>query len=275
MIRLPFDNYMPETQIALEAVYAAAQAVMNIYNKNFSVSLKEDAEPLTQADIESNKIIQNHVSKSGIPLLSEEIPDSNARLSSDNVWIIDPLDGTTDFVNKTGEFTIMIALVNSGKPVLGVICNPTANEIYVSQKDKGAFKLKQGKWTRLSTSNISNLTKSRIVGSRFHISDIEKNFLQTLGAASFTSKGSSLKAIDISSGNAEIYFTTTNKIKQWDTCASYSLVIEAGGKMTDMSGSDLQYNTATLNHENGLLVTNGLVHKKIIQNYNHFLKDMI
>ncbi len=89
----------------------------------------------------------------------------------------------------------------------------------------------------------------------------------------FTSKGSSLKVADISSGSAELYFTTTNKIKQWDTCASYCIINEAGGKMTDMFGNDLEYNTEKLNHENGLLVSNGLIHEKIIKFYSEFLKE--
>ena len=91
--------------------------------------------------------------------------------------------------------------------------------------------------------------------------------LTVLKISKFTSKGSSLKVTDVSSGNAELYFTTTNKIKQWDTCASYCLVTEAGGKMTDMFGNDLEYNTEKLNHENGLLVSNGLIHNQIINIY--------
>ena len=97
--------------------------------------------------------------------------------------------------------------------------------------------------------------------------------LTSLKISKFTSKGSSLKVTDISSGNAELYFTTTNKIKQWDTCASYCLVTEAGGKMTDMFGNDLEYNTEKLNHENGLLVSNGLVHNQIIDIYRETMEN--
>jgi len=95
------------------------------------------------------------------------------------------------------------------------------------------------------------------VGSRFYLSKKEKNFLQQLQIMKFTSKSSSLKVTEISSGTADLYFTTTSKIKQWDTCASYCIITEAGGTMTDMFGNDLKYNIEKLNHENGLLVTNG------------------
>ena len=81
-----------------------------------------------------------------------------------------------------------------------------------------------------------------------------------------------MKVTDVCSGKADLYFTLTNKIKQWDTCASYCLIKEAGGKMTDMFGADLEYNTDILNHQNGILVTNGIIHKQIVQNYMEFLK---
>ena len=97
--------------------------------------------------------------------------------------------------------------------------------------------------------------------------------IKLLNISKFTSKGSSLKVADISIGNAELYFTTTNKIKQWDTCASYCLITEAGGKMTDMLGNIPQYNTEKLNHENGLLVTNGLIHEQIVNVYKDFQKN--
>ena len=95
--------------------------------------------------------------------------------------------------------------------------------------------------------------------------------ISQLGISDFSPRGSSLKAMDVSSGKAEIYFTTTNKIKQWDTCASYCIVKEAGGRMTDMLGKDLKYNTKKVNHENGVLVTNGKVHNLIIKKYKEFI----
>ena len=86
-------------------------------------------------------------------------------------------------------------------------------------------------------------------------------------------RGSSLKAIDVASGTSELYFTSTNKIKQWDTCASYCLVKEAGGNMTDVYGNDLNYNIDDVNHQNGIIVSNGLVHEKVINSYKRFLKS--
>jgi len=109
---LPFDNPFPETKLAIDAATQAASKVLKIYSTDFSHSLKNNKEPITEADIQSNQIIEKILSNSEYPILSEETKDLiEKRLDANKVWIVDPLDGTTDFVNKTGEFTIMIALV--------------------------------------------------------------------------------------------------------------------------------------------------------------------
>jgi len=271
----PLTNQMTETPVAIEAAIKAGKEVMDIYNQKFSSTLKIDNEPLTEADIKSNNIIQKIISQFGYPILSEESIDDKKRLASDKIWIVDPLDGTTDFVKQTGEFTIMISLVEGNRPILGVIYWPIKDTLYLAQKDQGAFQSSNGNWSKLSVSNVSELTKCRVVGSRYHISVQEQNLLKHLNVSQFTSKGSSLKVVDVSSGNADLYFTMTNKIKQWDTCASYCLITEAGGKMTDMFGNDLEYNTEKLNHENGLLVSNGLIHNDVISIYREFLSENV
>ena len=272
--KLPFANPIPETKIAIDAAQSAAEAVVKIYNKDFSVSHKENNEPITAADLESNKIIEKYMAQSEFPILSEESSDiKEKRLESKKIWIVDPLDGTTDFVNKTGEFTIMISLVEENKPVLGVISHPTENKLFVAQKDQGAYMYNNLEWKKLVVSNTSVLSQCRVVGSRFHQSEYEKFFLNSLGILKFTSKGSSLKVLDICSAKAEIYFTTTNKIKHWDTCASNCLIAEAGGKMTDMSGQSLKYNTENVVHQNGILVTNNIIHQNIVEKYSKFNKS--
>jgi 3'(2'), 5'-bisphosphate nucleotidase len=272
-VEIPITNPYPETYLAIQAALEAGKIVMNVYNQEFSSTLKNDNEPLTEADVKSNQTIQKIISDSGHPILSEESLDDKKRLDSRKIWIIDPLDGTSDFIKKTGEFTIMISLVEDHIPILGVIYWPTKSTLYLAHRDKGAFKLDNGLWSKLSVSNVSDLKNCRAIGSRYHISEIEQNLIKRLNISQFTSKGSSLKVADISSGNAELYFTTTNKIKQWDTCASYCLITEAGGKMTDMFGNNLKYNIERLNHENGLLVSNGLIHNHIIKIYRESMDN--
>jgi len=166
----------------------------------------------------------------------------------------------------------MIALVEKNIPIMGVINHPSQKTIYVAQKGGGAYRISNGNSQILHVSETSNLEDFKVVGSRFHQSENERNFLDTLGISKFTSRGSSLKVIDICSKMAELYFTTTDKIKQWDSCASYCLITESGGKMTDMLGNELKYNTEILNHKNGLLVSNGTNHDLIIEKYKEFSK---
>lgn len=269
---LPFRKKILETQLAIKAVIEAGKAVMEIYESDFSSMLKDNNEPVTEADIKSNEIIQQIISVSDYPILSEETIDNKERLIHNKIWIVDPLDGTADFIKRTDEFTIMIALIENNKPILGVIFWPVNNIMYVAQNTEGAYKFFDDKWLKLETSHVSELERCTATCSRHHLSENDQNFLTKLGITEFSKRGSSLKVTDVCSGKADLYFTLTNKIKQWDTCASYCLIKEAGGKMTDMFGTDLEYNTDTINHQNGILVTNGIIHKQIVQNYIEFLK---
>jgi len=259
------ESFIQEFEIALEVAMKAGKEIMNVYESDFSSQIKDDNSPITEADLKSNKIIKEILSKTGIDILSEEDKDNIERLGKKRIWIVDPLDGTTDFIKKTGEFTVMIALVEDKKPILGIIYWPTKNILFAAEKGCGAWKFSNNLWERIHVSKVSELKKCRAIGSRQHLSDKEKEFLKKLEIANFSSVGSSLKVAKISSDSADVYLTTTNKMKEWDTCASYCIVTEAGGKMTDILGNDLSYNNQTLNHENGILVTNSLVHDRIVE----------
>jgi len=201
---IPIQNTLPELKLAIQAAINAGKEVMFVYDKDFSSTLKSDNEPLTEADIKSNEIILKTISSFGHPILSEESVDDKKRLDFKKIWIVDPLDGTSDFIKKTGEFTIMISLVEDHIPILGVIYWPIESTLYLAQKGKGAFKSENGIWSKLSVSNVSKLENCRAVGSRNHISDIEQNLIKRLNISKFTSKGSSLKVADISSGKDHI-----------------------------------------------------------------------
>ena len=161
----------------------------------------------------------------------------------------------------------MISLIKNKIPILGVIGWPTEKTIFVAQKGSGAFKFSNNEWMKISVTKTSDITKCRTIGSRHHLSDKEKSFIKKIGIEDFTSIGSSLKVGKISSGQAEAYITTTNKMKEWDSAASYCIISEAGGKMTDMLGNDLTYNNEDVYHQNGILVTNGLIHEKIVEEF--------
>jgi 3'(2'), 5'-bisphosphate nucleotidase len=264
---IPISDKIPELDIAIKAAIDAGNAILEIYQKDYKTSTKNDDSPITDADLKSNEVIKEILSQTKHWILSEEDKDDLDRLSQEIIWIVDPLDGTSDFIDKTGEFTVMISLIKNKKPILGVIGWPTENTLFVAQKGSGAFRFSNEKWEKISVTKISEVPKCRTVGSRHHLSDKEKSFIKKLGIEDFTSIGSSLKVGKISSGEAEAYITTTNKMKEWDSAASYCIISEAGGKMTDMLGNDITYNNKDVYHQNGILVTNGLVHNKIVEEF--------
>jgi len=264
---IPIADRFPELDIALQAVTEAGNVILEIYREKYETSTKKDNSPITEADLKSNEVIKKILSKTDHQILSEEDKDDLSRIHQDKIWIVDPLDGTSDFIDKTGEFTVMIALIKNKKPILGVIGWPTEKTIFAAQEGKGAFRFSENKWRKISVTKISELQNCRAVGSRHHLSDKEKLFIKKLGLKEFTSIGSSLKVGKISSGEAEAYITTTNKMKEWDSAASYCIISEAGGKMTDMFGNDITYNNKIVNHQNGILVTNGLIHNNILKEF--------
>lgn len=264
---IPISDKISELDIAVKAAKEAGDAILEIYAGDYKTSTKNDDSPITDADLKSNQIIKDILSETKHHILSEEDKDDLNRLTQETIWIVDPLDGTSDFIDKTGEFTVMISLIKNKKPILGVIAWPTEKTLFVAQKGRGAFRFSNGEWKKISVTKVSEIPKCRTVGSRHHLSDKEKSFIKKLGIEDFTSIGSSLKVGKISSGEAEAYITTTNKMKEWDSAASYCIITEAGGKMTDMSGNDLTYNNKDVYHQNGILVTNGLVHDKIVEEF--------
>ena len=266
-MKSPTLSFSQNFNIALNAAIEAGKEVIKIYKTDFNTQKKDDDSPITNADIKSNMIIKDILSKTGICILSEEEKDNKKRIHQDRIWIIDPLDGTTDFIKKTGEFTIMIGLVEKKKSVMGIIYWPANDTLFAAQKGMGSWIYCKETWKEIRVSNISKLSECSVVGSRYHISQKEKDLLKKLNLTKFTSIGSSLKVGKISSGEAEVYLTTTDKMKEWDTCASYCIISEAGGKMTDMLGNNLSYNNPSVNHKNGILVTNGLVHDQIVSEF--------
>jgi 3'(2'), 5'-bisphosphate nucleotidase len=266
----------PETVLALRAAKEAGEVILGVYKSKIRAEFKNDFEPVTKADIESNKVIEKILSHTKFPILSEEGDEDLKRLKHRTLWIVDPLDGTVDFIRRTGEFSVMLALVDNHKPVMGIIYQPTENIIYLAEKGRGAHKFNGETWERVAVRPESSKSqiRLRVITSRSHLSEEEQRFLGTLSLGRVTQKGScGLKVGEVASGNADLYFTTTGKIKQWDTAAAYCLIHEAGGKMTDMLGGALVYNTEHVNHASGILATRGDIHEQIVGRYKQFVKS--
>ena len=191
---------------------------MQIYQRDYQVKNKEDKSLVTEADLASEEIILKELKKYNYGIISEE---EKNHLFKEKTWVVDPLDGTKDFLYKTGEFSLMVGLLYKGKPILGVVYLPDQDKAYFAQKGKGAY-LKKGDQPaeKLKVSNISNFKDSRLVVSRFHLDEATKNFASQNNITQMKPMGSiGVKLGLIAEGRAEAYLTFSNKTCQWDTCA--------------------------------------------------------
>jgi len=227
----------------------AGDAIMEIYQKDFSIAYKDDQSPLTEADIKSNEIICKALERlyPTIPILSEEnkMVSYAERKNWDLFWLIDPIDGTKEFIKKNGEFTVNIALIKKNTPVLGVVYAPALDEIYYAKKGNGAFK--NGEKLPLY-SNKSPKERLKVVASKSHLSQETQTFIDNLDTKSIeqVSKGSSLKLCMVAEGIADIYPRLAPTM-EWDTGAAHAIVIEAGKRVLQFGKKEnLLYNKEVL-----------------------------
>ena len=213
----------------------AGDTIMEIYEKDFKIDYKDDKSPLTEADTRSNEIICSRLEKTypEIPILSEEgksIPYEE-RKGWEYFWLIDPIDGTKEFIKKNGEFTVNIALVHQGVPLLGVVYAPALGDLYKAKKGEGAFK--NGQQLPL-VKNAAPEKLLRVVASKSHLSEETQEFIDEIAKETEqieqVSKGSSLKLVMVAEGSADIYPRLAPTM-EWDTAAADAIVREAG-KMT-------------------------------------------
>lgn len=250
---------------AIIASIEAGKAILEVYNTEFDVDFKEDKSPLTLADRKADDIIRQHLIITGIPVISEEveIPDYEIRKNWKQYWLVDPLDGTKEFVNRNGEFTVNIAMIENNCPGLGVIYAPTLDLLYYSDR-AGAFKIEKA-IHRISECNSIEELKAKsfvlpgskssdefiLVASRSHQNSETATFIENIQKnhqkIQLVSKGSSLKLCMIAEGSADCYprFGPTS---EWDTAAGHAIVNAAGGKLhqTNNPDSELTYNKMNL-----------------------------
>ncbi|MEG1586815.1 MAG: 3'(2'),5'-bisphosphate nucleotidase CysQ [Bacteroidales bacterium] len=243
--------------LTIRAAIEAGEGIMTIYNdpnSDFGIERKSDNSPLTIADKKSNEIIMRFLDQTEFPVLSEEgrsIPYAE-RKDWNTLWIVDPLDGTKEFIKKNGEFTVNIALVTNGKPVLGVIYLPVKRILYFGSADSGSYRLDiqagevQDELSRI-LENAKKLPLAqedrpfRIVASRSHCSDETKSFIEELekehGKAELVSSGSSIKICMVAEGTADIYprFAPT---MEWDTAAGHAIALYAGKQIYKQNNTD-------------------------------------
>lgn len=236
--------------VLLEPVIAlarrAGEDIMRIYDAGFSVEHKEDKSPLTVADMASHEAIEFGLSAltPDLPVLSEEsaaIPFSE-RSSWERYWLVDPLDGTREFVKRNGEFTVNIALIEDHVPILGVIVVPVTGLCYYACRNGGAYRQGRGEAPLRIRVRPLDLGRLVVAGSRSHAGDRLAAFLDRLGEYELVSMGSSLKSCLVAEGKADVY-ARLGPTSEWDTAAAHCIVEEAGGRMTDTAMQPLRYNT--------------------------------
>jgi 3'(2'), 5'-bisphosphate nucleotidase len=226
--------------------HTAGEKILTIYNSDFAIEQKEDRSPLTAADLASHHAIVAGLKEltPGVPILSEEsstLPYAQRSLWQ-RYWLVDPLDGTREFIKRNGEFTVNIALIEGGVPVLGVVHVPVSGVSYLACRGYGAFKQEPGR--NPNPIRVRKLPDGpvMVVGSRSHRGDSLNRFLENLGDHEMVGMGSSLKLCLVAEGAADIY-PRLGPTSEWDTAAAQCVVEQAGGHVTDTDMQPLRYNT--------------------------------
>lgn len=224
---------------------AAGKAILDIYGQDFEVVTKDDASPLTQADLASHCIIRDELARltPQIPLLSEESAEIpfETRSAWTEYWLIDPLDGTKEFVNRNGEFTVNIALIRGSDPVLGVVHVPVSGVTYSGVEGAGAFRRETGGEAEAIRVRLPCADPMIVVGSRSHANPALQGHLEKMGEHELVSMGSSLKFCLVAEGKADFY-PRLGPTCEWDTAAAHAVVLAAGGKIVELDGEPLRYN---------------------------------
>lgn len=224
----------------------AGNAIMEIYKSgDFGVDHKSDDSPLTKADLAAHEVIVEGLNAltPEIPVLSEESAEIpfEERKTWNKYWLVDPLDGTKEFIKQNGEFTVNIALIENGKSILSVVYVPVKEVSYSAAVGVGVFKRVEGKKHSISVMKNSRF-KPTIVGSRSHVSDEMKAYLERVGQHEIVSMGSSLKFCLVAEGKADLY-PRLGLTSEWDTAAAQCIVEQAGGHVVTLDGKPLLYNT--------------------------------
>lgn len=262
------ENLLAET---IELAKEAGAKTLTFYGKEYKIDEKADDSPVTQADIASNELLLEGLKQYGYPILSEEGAPEKDRLNSEVVWIIDPLDGTRDFIDETGEFTVMAALVRKeagGKfrPLLGVIYRPVSDSLYFATKGGGAYAVHGGlDAKKLKVSDEAERHNMVMLTSRNHTTELEWQVANKLKIPKVITYGSSLKACLIAEREGQVNFNPSKHTWEWDVCASDIIVHEAGGKFSDINGELFSYNKKDPRNNNGYLATNGLIHDRVLE----------
>ncbi len=230
----------------IQIAYQAGKVIMEVYDAGFSVEHKSDHTPVTEADMAANKIIESSLKEltPHLPILTEEVKPTSfsERQKWPRYWLIDPLDGTREFIKRNGEFTVNIALIDGDESVMGVVYAPVIGVIYYAAKGQGAFKQESTNTPEPIHVRENCAAKTIVACGRSHPTEEIQRFLDNLGEHEIIRVGSALKSCLVAEGKADLY-ARLGPTSEWDTAAAQCVVEEAGGAITDTSMQRLRYNT--------------------------------
>lgn len=240
------------------AAKLAQKVILEIYHKHFDVEIKSDNSPVTAADKSADELIRNYLHEKfpTYAFLTEESADDGKRLNNDYVFIVDPVDGTKDFVAKNNEFTTNIALCYKHEIVAGVVNIPAMNIMYFALKGQGSYKVENDVTTKIHVNDkLEDLT---VLTSNFHTNDNERALIEAHNNKIKNRRGlgSSIKACFIAEGKAEISYRMSNGTKEWDTAAFDIIVSEAGGLVVKPDLNKMTYNRENVYNEEGYIIVN-------------------
>jgi 3'(2'), 5'-bisphosphate nucleotidase len=265
--QLTAGDLQHELEVAIRLARQAGETIMGYYQTGLRVDEKDGGEPVTIADRAADDLIVRGL-RAAFPhdgMLTEESDDDLSRLEKERAWIVDPLDGTTEFINGTGDFSVQIALTVQEQPVLGVVYQPTADRLYRAVRDDGAFRVENGQTLRLRVSTETDPANMCMAASRSHYSAFVRAARQALGIRKVIRVGSvGLKVGLLAQGACDLYVATT-VAKEWDLCAPHALLLEAGGTLTNLCGQRPVYNQARVAECRGLIGSNGQIHAQLVE----------
>jgi 3'(2'), 5'-bisphosphate nucleotidase len=273
-----------ELRVCLELARRSGEAALAYYGKPLRVEHKDEFnEPVTQADRTVNELIvralREEFPEDGV--LAEESVDTDRRIGRARVWMIDPIDGTKGFIAGTGDFCVQIGLAVEGRAALGVLYAPATDVLYWAARGHGAWVVRPTseaerslKAERLGVTGETELSRMRLAESRSHRGPGMESVVSALGVrAEVRSHSVGIKVGLLVEKQADLYIHLSPKTKQWDTCAPEAVLVEAGGRMTDIFGGPMLYNTPDVLNRNGLVASNGEAHEEVIARLGKLLAE--
>jgi 3'(2'), 5'-bisphosphate nucleotidase len=255
-------------EVAIRLAREAGALTRRLQASGLSVDRKADNEPMTQADRDANALLEAGL-REAFPdygILSEEAPDDGSRMSKERVWMIDPIDGTKDFIRGESGFATMIGLLVGERPGLGVVYQPVGDRLYWAARGQGAWMIEgEGKPTRLQVSEVRDPAQIRMVASRSHRDEVIDRVRAELGISDELNVGSvGLKLGLIARGERDLYVNPSGHSKLWDACGPEAILTEAGGRLTNKRGELLPYREPELGNVNGLIASNAHLHDQVV-----------